>query len=90
MARSNIVPVGLCGQVTLISRVAPSRTALGDLLDVELPAVVEAEVDDVEVGADRPRRLEVGGVVGAHDHGVVAAARAASWPRRTAPRPRRR
>ena len=44
----------------------------GHPLHVETPAVVEAQVDDVEVGADGSRRLEVGGVVGAHDHGVVA------------------
>ena len=43
-----------------------------DALDVELPAVVEREVDDVELGADRARRLEVGRVVGAHDHRVIA------------------
>ena len=72
MARSNIVPVGLCGCVTLMSRVSPVRTRCGHLLDVEPPAVLEAEVDHVEVGADRPRRLEVRGVVGAHDDGVVA------------------
>ena len=65
------MPVGLCGQVTLTSRVSAGRTRRQPV-DVERPAVLEAQVDDVEVGADRSRRLEVGGVVGAHDHGVVA------------------
>ena len=34
--------------------------------------VVETEVDDIELGADRARRLEVGRVVGAHDYCVIA------------------
>ena len=42
------------------------------LVDVELPAVLEAQVDDVDVGADGAGRLEVGGVVGADHDGVVA------------------
>ena len=43
-----------------------------DPSDVELPAALEREVDDVEFGADRARRLEIRRVVGAHDDGVVA------------------
>ena len=65
------MPSGCAGTVTLTSFVS-GRTQRGQPVDVEAPAVLEAQVDDVEVGADRPRRLEVGGVVGAHHHGVVA------------------
>ena len=61
------MPVGLCGHVTEISLVTPGRTSAATPLDVESPRVVEREVDDVELGADRARRLEVGRVVGAHD-----------------------
>ena len=46
--------------------------ARGDAFDVEAPAIVVREVDDVEVGADRARCLEVGRVVGAHHHHVIA------------------
>ena len=66
------MPVGLCGHVTEISFVTPGRTRAREPLDVEPPRVVEREVDDVEIGADRARRLEVGRVVGAHDHRVIA------------------
>ena len=66
-----MVPVGLWGWVTLISRVCHLAPA-PPLLHVEPPAIVEAEVDHVDVGADRPRRLEVRGVVRADDDGVVA------------------
>ena len=38
VARSNIVPVGLCGHVTEINRVTPGRDARRDPSDVELPA----------------------------------------------------
>ena len=58
--------------MTEINRVAPGAHARRDPSDVELPAALEREVDDVEIGADRARRLEVRRVVGAHDHGVVA------------------
>ena len=66
------MPVGLCGHVTEISLVTPRAHARRDALDVEPPAVVEREIDDVELGADRARRLEVGRVVRAHDHRVIA------------------
>ena len=41
------------------------------LLHVEAPPIVEVEVHHVEVGTDRPWGLEVRGVVGADDDGVV-------------------
>ena len=40
-------------------------------LDIELPAVVEREVDDVELRADRARGLEVRRVVGAYDDRMI-------------------
>ena len=82
------MPVGLCGHVTEISFVTPRPHARRDAFDVELPAVVEREVDDVEVGADRARRLEVGRVVRAHDHRVIAGLEQRRGASRTAPRPR--
>ncbi len=45
---------------------------LSQLLHVEPPAVLEAQVHHVEVGPDGAGRLQVGGVVGAHDQRVVA------------------
>ena len=66
------MPVGLCGHVTEISLVTPGRTSSRDALDVELPRVFEREVDDVEIGADRTRRLQVGRVVGPNHHRVIA------------------
>ena len=47
------MPVGLCGHVTEINRVTAGTYERGDALHVEPPRVVERDVDDVEVGADR-------------------------------------
>ena len=75
VARSSIVPVGIVrARDADQSSVGPD--ARRDRVDVEPPAVVESEVDDVEVGADGARRLEVGRVVGAQHDRVVARARA--------------
>ena len=43
-------------------------------LEVELPAVLEAQLEPLDLGPERGRRLEVGGVVGARDQGVLAGA----------------
>ena len=64
--------MGLCGHVTEMSLVSFGRTRARDPFDVEAPAVVVRDVDDVEVGADRARRFEIRRVVGAHDDDVVA------------------
>ena len=87
-ARSSIVPVGLCGHVTEIRRVDRGPHVLRDAFGVESPTVVEVQVDDVEIGADRTRRLEVGRVVRAHDHRVIARLEQRRSRSRTAP-PRR-
>jgi hypothetical protein len=50
------------------ARSYPAREAV----DIELPPVVEREVDDVDVGPDGTRRLEVRRVVGTHHHDVIA------------------
>ena len=67
------MPVGLCGHVTEMSRVVPGPHAARRADRCRAAnASSKREVDDVEVGADRAGRLEVGRVVGAHDDRVVA------------------
>ena len=43
-----------------------------DQVEVKVPAVLEAQRDRLDLGAERPRRLQVGGVVGLLDQDVVA------------------
>ena len=55
-----------------MSRVVPGRMRAASALDVELPAVFEVEIDDVDVGTDGAWRLEVRRVVRPHDDHVIA------------------
>ena len=51
-------------------RSGPEET--GQPVDVERPAVLVAQVEEADAGADRPRRLEVGSVVRPDHHELVA------------------
>ena len=44
----------------------------GERVRVHPPRILVGQVEDRDVGADGPWRLEVGGVVGTRDHEVVA------------------
>jgi hypothetical protein len=50
----------------------PDADPRGDHRQIEVPSVVVREIDDVEVGADRARCLEVRCVVGTDDDRMVA------------------
>ena len=66
-----ITPVGLCGTVMLTYFVR-GVTSGHELLGVDAQAVLEREVEEADVGLDRAGRLDVGRVVGADDHQLVA------------------
>jgi len=67
-----IVPVGLCGQVTLISLVFGRIAALMASTSMAKPSPKARGFDKADGAADRPWGFDVGGVVWADDNEMVA------------------